>query len=379
MDKKIKVLHIIHWPKSGIVNLVHNQISASNKIFIDYRVGFLISAYETNDKFKSLDVSVSNYGLKHYNFFRAIKGILNEINEWEPDIVHTHSFLPGLFVRIFLFTGLFTGLLTGCKYRVVSTIHSPYPYFLNKTFKDKVKTTLESTTIAHTDQKVIAVSEYVRKYLLSHSKIRMDKLRVIYPGIYVSGQCDKILEKLSVKKVAVVGRLDKEKRHDRLLNIWRMVINQMPEARLDIIGDGSEKVALQQMAKELCLEESVRFLGHRNDVPELLASANISVLTSDYEGLPLVILESFVQKTPVVAFNIGPLNEIIDRECGVLVDPFDLDLFAESIVSLLKRPDVISKLGENGYRKVIDKFNVKTMVEKIENEYQCIIDPNKQD
>jgi L-malate glycosyltransferase len=361
----IKVLHIIHWPKSGISNMVQNQIKASKNGEIEYRVGFLIEDSESNDRFKAIGISISKYNYDYRNIFSAIRKIQNDINEWRPDIVHTHSFVPGSIIRFIR--------AVGYEYNIISTIHCPYPYFLRRTFKDIVKTTIETSTINLLDHRVIVVSGFVKDFIIKHTSINPNKLKVIYPGICIKENVKVSYENIGPKKVIIVGRLDKEKRHDRLLKIWQRVIGKVPEAQLDIIGEGSERKVLQHLINELGINDSVRLLGHRNDIPELFSTANVSVLTSDYEGFPLVIMEAFLQKRTVVAFDIGSLREIIDSDCGILVEPSNLDGFAQSLVYLLQNPDISKKLGENGFRKVISKFDVNIMVRQIEKEYRDII------
>lgn len=173
----------------------------------------------------------------------------------------------------------------------------------------------------------------------------------------------------NMSKVIIVGRLDKEKRHDRLLHIWKKVIKELPAAKLDIVGDGSERQNLIKIVYQLGLNESVSFLGFREDISGLLRKSNISVLTSDFEGFGLVVIESFLQKRPVIAFDIFSLKEIFSNNCGILVKSFDIDEFAEKIVYLLKNPIISKEMGENGYQRVLNHFNIDRMIEQIETKY----------
>jgi glycosyltransferase involved in cell wall biosynthesis len=362
----IKVLHIIHWPKSGIVNLVYNQLKASNSDEIEYRIGFLLEDSETTARFNAIGINVSTYDYMYRNVINALRKIKNDITEWQPDIVHTHSFVPGIFIR---FLHVF-----GYQYNIISTIHNAYPYYLKKTFKHYAKTIIEILSINMIGHKVIAVSEYVKNFITKHTRINPIKIEVIYPGIHIKEDVTVLPENKYLKKVIIVGRLDKQKRHDRLLKIWQKVIQIIPEAQLDIVGEGSERTLLQHLIDELHLKNSVRLLGHRNDIPELFNTTAFSVLTSDHEGFGLVIIESFLQKRTVIAYNVGPLKEIIDDSCGILVKPFDVDAFAENVIYLLNNPEIAKSLGENGYNKVKEHFRIERMVDLIEKEYFKIMD-----
>jgi len=111
------------------------------------------------------------------------------------------------------------------------------------------------------------------------------------------------------------ARLEPQKRHDVLLEAWTMVSG----AVLLLAGDGSRRAALEQQAAELGLTERVRFLGTRCDVRDLLEAADVTVLTSDWEGMPIALLESLAAGRPVVASDVDGVREVLAGGGGVLV------------------------------------------------------------
>ncbi len=359
---KIRVLHIIHWPKSGIVNLVYNQIACSTNTNIEYKVGFFIKDTATTTKFKNLGVEVTNYEYNPLKLLITLFNIHKDIKKNKPNIIHTHSFLPGIFVR------MLSVFFSNSK--LISTIHNSYPYFEKKTLRDKIKANLEITSLNQKNSLVIVVSNYVKKFIIENTNIAPSLIQVVYPGIAIeNNNISSQQNELGTKNVIIVGRLDKQKRHDRLLYIWKKVLNEIPDAQLLIVGDGSEKEMLKKITKALDIENNVKYYGFRTDISNLLRSSNVFVLTSDHEGLPLVIIESFLQKIPVIAFDIGPMKEIIDSKCGILVKAFDLDDFAQKIAFLLKTPKLSMNLGNNGFKKAVTNFNIERMVEIIEYIY----------
>jgi glycosyltransferase involved in cell wall biosynthesis len=367
--QNIKVLHIIHWPKSGIVNLVYNQITSTNKNTINYKVGFLIKNQDTFRKFNKAGIEVSNYDFNLVNYLGTFKRIVKDIRETKPVIIHTHSFLPGIIVRIIS--------LFNKSFKLVATIHNSYPYFSRKTFKDKIKTFIEINSLNMAKSKIICVSKFVKEHLLKNTKINPDLICIIYPGISIKKEVHSQNYE-EQNGVIVVGRLDDQKRHDRLLYIWKEVVDKIPQAKLNIVGDGTEKKKLLNLCAKLNLSQNVNFLGFREDIPELFASSRFSVLSSSFEGLPLVVIESFLQKKTVIAFDIGPMCEIIDEGCGILVTPFNIDEFAEKIVFLLKNKDISTSLGNNGCKKIKDIFRIERMIEQIENKYTELVNKNGQ-
>ena len=110
--------------------------------------------------------------------------------------------------------------------------------------------------------------------------------------------------------VLTVARLDPQKGHRYLL----AAATEVPEAVFALVGEGGERAALENQARTLGVAERVRFLGHRDDVPELLAACDLFVLPSLYEGLPLSVLEAMAAAKPVVATAIDGTTEAVVHE-----------------------------------------------------------------
>ncbi|GAB3443926.1 glycosyltransferase [Actinophytocola sediminis] len=127
------------------------------------------------------------------------------------------------------------------------------------------------------------------------------------------------------------ARLEPQKRHDVLLSAWTKVDG----AILLLAGDGSLRTALTARCAELGLSHRVRFLGPRDDVPDLLAAADLSVLTSDWEGMPIAVLESMAAGTPVVASDVDGTRAALAGGGGLLVPPGDPTATAAAVRALL--------------------------------------------
>jgi glycosyltransferase involved in cell wall biosynthesis len=145
-----------------------------------------------------------------------------------------------------------------------------------------------------------------------------------------------------------------------------------------LVGDGPLRKKYEQMADELGLKERVRFLGKRNDVPSILSSLDIAVLSSTSEGLPNVILESMAAGRPVVATDAGGSSELVsDGINGYLVPPADSRAMAEAIESLLRNPEDAVEMGRMGKSMVQDKFSQKRMVENYEKLYVSLVNEKR--
>lgn len=139
--------------------------------------------------------------------------------------------------------------------------------------------------------------------------------------------------------VGVIGRLAPEKGQAHLLGLWPRIVGQFPSARLAVIGAGPLASTLRRQAVELGVSDSVRFLGHQQDMARVLAALDLVVLPSHNEGLSFVVLEAMAAGRPVVANRVGGVPEVLDDgACGILVDPEDDIALGDAILAVLKEP-----------------------------------------
>jgi glycosyltransferase involved in cell wall biosynthesis len=170
--------------------------------------------------------------------------------------------------------------------------------------------------------------------------------------------------------VGVVARLEPEKGHPTLLDAWPAVLAAVPNAHLLIVGEGTEREALEAQAAALGLGASVTFTGRRDDVPAVTAALDVAVLPSYREAQGLSILEAMALSTPVVASAVGGIPEMIEHgRTGLLVPPHDPEALATSIVRLLTDHPYADTLGRAGHDLVHERFCVELMVRAVESIY----------
>jgi glycosyltransferase involved in cell wall biosynthesis len=171
--------------------------------------------------------------------------------------------------------------------------------------------------------------------------------------------------------VLFAGRLAAQKRVEDLLMALDLLQHVQPDLRTVIAGDGPLRNRLEEVAQSYQLEGRVRFLGHRNDVPKLLAAADLVVLPSAYEGLPNVVLEAMRFRKPVVATCAPGTTEIvIDGETGLLVPIGNVPVLARAIRDVVRDRVLASRLGEAGRARVEAHFRADTMVSQFASLYE---------
>jgi glycosyltransferase involved in cell wall biosynthesis len=149
-----------------------------------------------------------------------------------------------------------------------------------------------------------------------------------------------------------------------LLRAWPAVLEGEPRALLLLAGDGPDEGALTAQAAALGLGRSVRFLGFRQDVPSLLACAEVLVLPSLNEGFGMVLVEAMAMGKPVVASAVGGVPEVVlDGQAGLLIPPADPRALAAAILRLLADPRAARRMGEAGRERARESFSRKAFLQ----------------
>ena len=166
------------------------------------------------------------------------------------------------------------------------------------------------------------------------------------------------------------ARLHSQKGHMYLLEAAALV----PDALFVLAGDGPERDRLEAFARRLGIEGRVRFLGHRRDIPQLLASCDLFVLPSLYEGLPVTVLEAMAAGKPVVATDIGGTDEaVMHGATGLLVPPGSPVDLATAIRTLLSDQRLAARLAEAGRAWAVQEFSSASMVRGVTRVYDELI------
>ena len=146
--------------------------------------------------------------------------------------------------------------------------------------------------------------------------------------------------------VVAIGRLVPIKRIDRLIRAFSAAVASAPDIRLYLVGDGSERSSLEELAASLGVADRVEFAGWSSDTPAWYAAADVVALTSDREGTPLALIEAAAAGRPVIASDVGGVVDVVvDGETGLVFQPDDEDALAAAIVRLARDPALRLRLG----------------------------------
>lgn len=233
---------------------------------------------------------------------------------------------------------------------------------------------------------VIAVSEAVKREFVEQGT-RPDRITVVYNGIdpaSVSPEApDHARAALGIeadRKVVVhVGRLCDSKGQHLLIRSAPRVLREFPGTLFLLVGEdlaegGAYEQRLRTLTQGLGVAESVRFLGRRRDVMTVLSAADLLVLPSTIEGLPLVVLEAMAAGKPVVATPVGGNPELVaDGETGTLIPTHDQERLAEAILRHLSDAELSTRMGERAREVVRERFSMASMMERTFEVYRSLL------
>lgn len=171
--------------------------------------------------------------------------------------------------------------------------------------------------------------------------------------------------------VVMAARLEPRKGHRYLFESVRRLKAEHPELRVLVLGDGDFRSDLENQCAQLEIADVVSFLGHRHDLPRVLAAADISVLTSLWEGLPRVLVQSAAAGRPILTFDVEGAWEVVrDGKTGFVVPSRDVDTFTQRLGVLLREHERARAFGEAGREQVGSRWTVETMLERLDDLYQ---------
>jgi glycosyltransferase involved in cell wall biosynthesis len=168
--------------------------------------------------------------------------------------------------------------------------------------------------------------------------------------------------------LVLAGRLVPWKGQATLIRAVGLLVNRLPNLDVWLVGGGDEgyRESLKQEAVAQGLSDRVRFLGHREDIPQILAEAHIAVHCSEREPFGLTIIEAMASRLPVLAAAVQGPQEILRSDCGVLVPPGNTEAYAAALSRMVTNwPDAV-KMGQRAFNDAYERFRCATNVPRLE-------------
>lgn len=365
----INILYIfVTLPVGGAENHLLTVLKEINRSKYNPVICCIREKGEIGEEIERMGVDIITLSRKSKSWnIRIIMDILKIIHQKNIQLIHAHLYHSNMYGRI---------AAAISKIPVIITEHNVYQ-------KYKIKRRVINWLLAKKTDKIIAVSEAVKRYVVSRDWVDASKIEVIYNGIDVK-KFQSFLSKEEARHrigipvkcflIGTIARLTEQKGHIYLIKAIDIIKGSIPNAKLVLVGSGPLESYLKAEVSEKELNDYVIFLGSRRDIPDILKAMDIFVLPSLWEGLGIALLEAMASSIPVIATNVGGVPEIINNDInGLLVPPGDPFSLSQAIFDLYKNEFKRQRLSKNGLETIENKFTSHCMVKKIENLYESVL------
>ncbi len=291
----------------------------------------------------------------------------NLVRKHRPAVVHFH------FYSQFSWLPLVAKIAGGGRVMFTEHIRQPHNFGCLKQAQLRLCDLMLGDLL---NSKVLAVSAYIRQVLISDYQAKPAHVEILRNGINLErfhplppGELRSLRQKLGLPGEAEIvlsaSNLRPEKGIDILLRAFAKLNRKLPRAMLVIVGDGPVRNELHELATNLSLGESVRFLGLRSDVQSFMQAADVLAVCSTWqEPAGLVVLEAMACGKPVVVTRVGGMPEaVVEGETGFVVAPSSDEELADALLSLLQNPERAKCMGSAARNHVVKEYSMGGWVE----------------
>ncbi len=230
--------------------------------------------------------------------------------------------------------------------------------------------------LRHMGSVVIVLSTRMQRYLIEHH-FSLPGTRLVPNGVDITRFYPVPPADERAHTVVCVSKLRYEKGIDALLQAWRLVHEQIPTARLLLVGSGPIQPQLTQLAEALNVRESIEFAGLQSDVPAQFHRGTIAILPSRWEGMPNALLEGMACGMACVATRVSGSEDLIqDGENGLLVEPDDYEQMANALLTLLHDPTLAQRYGQAARATVEEHYTLEQVIDMYGAIYHSITKHN---
>lgn len=354
----MKIVQIM--PEFGLAGA---EIMCENLIYELIKLGHnvtVVSMYDYHsaitERLEKAGVNIRYLGKKSGLDFLMYGKMKRLLKDTDADVVHTHRYCAQYAIPV--------AVLTGVKHRV-HTVHN-----VAEKENGRLARMLNKFFFKHCNLIPIALSELIRDSIVKEYGISKKKIPVIYNGIDLSKCQPKADYTVDGNfKILHIGRFSEQKNHIGLLKAFNLFHLNHPESELWLIGDGEKKAEIESYVFENNLTSSVKFLGLQSDVYGYLHDADMFTLPSNYEGIPMTLIEAMGTGLPIVATAVGGVPDMLTNNVNALLVDNIPEAIANSFEQYYLAENMRKAHGEIA-RKSSIVFSAITMALKYEHIYK---------
>jgi glycosyltransferase involved in cell wall biosynthesis len=291
-------------------------------------------------------------------------------------IVHTHNSKAG-------FVGRLSAKLAGVPV-IVHTVHGFSFHDKEPTWRQWLFRNAERLA-SHWCDCMIFISQPLVDWALKERIANHKKIVKIYSGIELDRftpvteeETKRLREKWGLGErdavVGIVSKLWDGKGHALLIEAFREIRQRKREAKLLMVGEGYLLKSLRELVDKYKLNDAVVFTGFQAEVAQIIATFDVAVLPSLFEGMGRVVVEAMAMEKPVVASRVGGIPDLVEHGVnGYLVSPEDVKELEHAVFKLLNDPSLARRMGKEGRRKISNQFSAATMADSIDRVYRELL------
>jgi len=370
----IKVMHVVtDFYGGGAEKVAANLLRTSDPEHFDMRAISLRGPIGSQDLEETLaqdGVPVWYMGKKRGFDSSVIARVARTLEHFRPHVVHTHTFALRYALPYMLYR------------RVPAMVHTVHNLAEKETqwygrwvhrlaFRRGVLPVAIAREVAYSIRRVYGIDEFP----LIPNGIPVDAFR----SSSIDRERWRNKEGFMPTEVlfVCVAWLRPQKNPVLLLESFRRGPASDPRAHLLLVGTGPLRSELERQIGAAGLQGRVHLLGKRADVPEILNAADVFVLSSDYEGNPLSVMEAMAAGKPMICTAVGGVPELVEDGCGLLVPPRDAQALSKAMSHMLENPNARKSMGEKSARRAVERFDLRAMTEAYEDLYRRLIANNE--
>jgi len=348
----MKVMQIIpNFDLAGAETMCENLIYELSKRGVSV-IAVSMYSYETSitKRLEKAGVDIRYLGKKKGLDLRVFWRFLVLFLKEKPDVVHTHLYACK--------TAMLMAILARVKIRV-HTVHN-----IAERESNYLSRRINKILFKWFDVVPVALSEEVQKTVAIEYKIKAGNIPVIYNGINL----DKCRKKQSYSskskfKVLHIGRFSEQKNHKMIIEAFYCFLKIYPNAELHLIGDGETKVIIEKYVEDHSISDHVKLLGKHGNVYPFLSDADVFILPSKYEGMPMTLIEAMGTGLPIIATAVGGVPDMLTNGKDALLIDVSKEQFIRALKRLAEDEKLRQSLGEEAWITA-HKFSASCMAEK---------------
>jgi glycosyltransferase involved in cell wall biosynthesis len=324
---------------------------------------------------RTYDIQWSRNVFDPRNLWAGVSRVKEVVTEEKYDLVHVHTPIAAFVTRY--------ALKDVRKTKVIYTAHGFHFYRGGSGIKNAIFLSLEKLAGSWTDYLITINQEdaaAAKKYnFLPTERIYYTRGIGVDTEYYASGKVSpenlaQVRQELSLSEddtlLLAIAEFTPRKRHHDLLQALAKVAN--PQVHLALAGEGPLRAEIAELAQKLGISKQLHFLGYRHDIPALIQAADAVLLVSQQEGLPRSIMEAMCLNTPAIGSNIRGTRDLLENDCGLLVELGDTAALAQAMIQVVENPDSLAVMAAKAQAKIAS-YDLKAIIQQYTDIYQLAL------